>query len=383
MKRKIRMGMVGGGPGAFIGAVHRMAARLDGQIELVAGCFSSDPAKSKATGEELFLAPERVYGDYRAMFEREAALPVGERIDFVSIVTPNSTHFPVAMAAIEHGFHVVCDKPMTMTLDQAVELGKAVEAAGVEFCLTHNYTAYPMIRQARKMIRDGKLGKIRKVVSEYPQGWLAVGTGGKQGEWRTSKAQAGAAGCMGDIGTHAENLAEYVTGLKITELCSDLTVFVPGRELDDDGNVLVRFDNGARGVIYASQVSVGEENGLMIRVYGDKGGLEWRQEEPNTLKLLWLDRPKQLLRANCPGMDAECAGLIRIPGGHPEGFIEAFANLYRSFAQVVARRLDNQPVDPAMRDYPSIEEGIRGMAFVEAVVASSASNQKWLKFPEY
>ncbi len=382
MKRKIRMGMVGGGPGAFIGAVHRMAARLDGKIELVAGAFSTSAEKSRAMGEELFLDSARVYPDYQTMFAREAALPADRRIDFVAIVTPNATHFPVAMAALEHGFHVLCDKPMTMTLDEAKALGRKVADTGLEFCLTHNYTAYPMIRQAREMIQAGSLGAIRKVVAEYPQGWLAVNSDGKQAAWRTTPAQAGISCCMGDIGTHAENLAEYVTGLKISELCADLTTFVPGRLLDDDGNVLVRFENGARGVIYASQISVGEANALAIRVYGEKGALEWHQEDPNTLKLKWLDRPVELYRAATPGMNAGPAGLIRLPGGHPEGFIEAFANLYRSFASVLAARLAGETVTPAMRDYPSVEAGIRGLAFVEGVVASSKSEQKWVKFPE-
>ncbi|MPM31734.1 hypothetical protein SDC9_78291 [bioreactor metagenome] len=383
--RRIRMGMVGGGPGAFIGNVHRMAARLDGQIELVAGCFSRDPAKSQAAGRELFLDPARVYPDYDAMFARETALPEDERIDFVSIVTPNAQHFPVAMAALEAGFHVVCDKPMTLNVAEAEALAAKVRETGLLFCLTHNYTAYPMIAQAKAMIAEGQLGKVRKVLAEYPQGWLAApidAAGNKQAAWRTDPAQAGGLGCYGDIGSHAENLAEYVTGLKIADLCADLHTFVPGRRLDDDGSVLVRFDNGARGVITASQIAVGEENALSLRVYGEKGGLEWRQEEPNTLVLKWNDRPRELYRTGWAGCSAAAANRTRIPAGHSEGFLEAFAVLYRNFALAIQARLDGTKFDRAMYDFPDAETGLRGMKFLAAVLASANRGAQWTRLED-
>ena len=294
--RKIRMGMVGGGPGAFIGNVHRMAARLDGQIDLVCGCFSSSPEKSKQAGEELYLDAERIYGSFDEMMEREAALPADVRMDVVSIVTPNYMHFAPAKKALESGFHVVSDKPMTLTLEEAKELKAIVDKSGLIFALTHNYTGYPMVKQARGMVAAGELGDIKKVVVEYPQGWLATKleeSEQKQAAWRTDPARAGKSCCMGDIGTHAENLAEYITDLKISEMCAEFTTFVEGRPLEDDGNVLLRFSNGAKGILYASQISVGEENGLNIRVYGTKGSLEWHQMEPNNLIAKWGDRPRK------------------------------------------------------------------------------------------
>ena len=299
MKRKLKMGMVGGGIGAFIGAVHRMAAALDGEIELVCGAFSSSPEKSKASGAALYLPPERVYGNFEEMIKAEKQRPEGDRMDFVAIVTPNHVHFPPAKMALENGFHVVCDKPLSFNLAEAKELAKIVEETGLLFALTHNYTGYPMVKQARAMVQNGELGPIRKVIVAYPQGWLSTAleaSGQKQASWRTDPKQSGAAGAMGDIGTHAENLAEYITGLKITELCADLHTFVPGRQLDDDGSILLRFDNGARGLLYATQIAAGEENALHIRVYGEKGGLEWHQMEPNSLITRWLDRPTQILR---------------------------------------------------------------------------------------
>ena len=380
MERKLRMGMVGGGRDAFIGGVHRMAAGLDGLIELVCGAFSADPEKSRLSGEDLFLDPERCYGTYAEMFAAELGLPAGERMDFVSIVTPNFLHAPIATAALDAGFPVMCDKPMTLDLAEARALAAKVESTGLLFGLTHNYTGYPLVKEARHRVASGELGAIRKVVVEYPQGWLAQAIekdGQKQADWRTDPARAGASCCMGDIGTHAENLVEYITGTAISELCADLTTFVPGRTLDDDGNVLIRLGSGAHGVLYASQVSIDEENDLRIRVYGEKGGLEWRQEEPNTLLMKWPDRPRQVLRTSGPTLSDTAALHTRLPAGHPEGFIEAFANLYRNFALCLDCRLHGGEPEPHYSDFPTVWDGVRGMAFIEAVVASSQSDQKW------
>ncbi len=380
MKRRIRMGMVGGGPGAFIGSVHRMAARLDGKIDLVCGAFSSDQSKSQAMASELFLPESRCYKNYGEMIEFESDLPADERMDCVAIVTPNITHYDIAMKALEYGFHVICEKPMTFTVEQARKLAAKVEETGLAFALTHNYTGYPMVKQARAMIKAGELGEVRKIVAEYPQGWLgdAIEDSSKQAGWRVDPARAGISCCMGDIGSHAENLTEYVTGLKITELCADLTAFVPGRTLDDDGNVLIRLSNGARGVLYASQISVGEENGLTLRVYGTRGAIEWRQECPETLIVKRNDQPRQLLRRNWAGTGPEVAAASRIPAGHPEGFIEAFANIYSQFADAVWAKIDG--IKDFAPDFPTVEDGLRGMAFIEHVVRSSKSEQKWIKF---
>jgi len=383
MNRKLRMGMIGGGKGAFIGAVHRMAAMLDGECELVCGAFSSTPERSRESGETLHLPPERVYGTYEEMIEKERKLPEGERMDFVSIVTPNHLHFHPAKLALESGFPVMCDKPMTYNLAEAKELEAIVGKTGLLFGLTHNYTGYPLVKEAREIVRSGRLGRIRKIVVEYPQGWLSTkleDTGQKQASWRTDPGRSGIANCMGDIGTHAENLCEYVTGLEITELCADLTVFVEGRLLDDDGNVLVHFDNGARGILYASQISAGEENPLRIRVYGEKGGLEWRQEEPNTLVLRWLDRPIELIRAAGGYLSERARFNTRLPMGHPEGFIEAFANIYRNFILALRSILDGEEPRPEYMDFPSVKDGVRGMAFIETVVESSRSESKWTEF---
>jgi predicted dehydrogenase len=385
MKRKIRMGMIGGGKGAFIGAVHRMAAALDGEIELVCGAFSSNPARSKESGTELGLAPERCYGDYEEMISTEKELGDDIRMDFVSIVTPNHMHFAPAKLALENGFHVMSDKPMTFTLREAEELEELVEKTGLLFGLTHNYTGYPMVKQARDIIASGALGKIRKVVVEYPQGWLATALESddqKQAAWRTDPKRAGISCCMGDIGTHAENLCEYVTGLKIVELCADLTTFVDGRPLEDDGNVLLRLDGGARGVLYASQVSVGEENSLTLRVYGENGGLEWHQMEPNTLLAKWADRPTELIRAGANFANLCDAALFnsRLPAGHPEGFIEAFANLYRNFALTIGALLDGVTPKEEFLDFPTVSDGVRGMRFISKVVESANSDTKWIKF---
>ena len=398
MQRRIRMGMVGGGRGAFIGAVHRMAAALDGRIDLVCGAWSADPDTSRASGRDLLLPDDRSHGSWGEMLDREAARPPGDRMDFVAIVTPNHLHHPIAMAALERGFDVVCDKPMTLDVAQAVELRHAVVTSGLVFCLTHNYTGYPMVKEAREVVRSGRLGALRKIVVEYPQGWLATrieAAGQKQAAWRTDPARAGAAGCMGDIGTHCHQLAEYVTGLRVETVAADLTTFVPGRALDDDGGVLLRFEGGARGVLHASQVSVGEENALRLRVYGESGGLDWRQEEPNTLVQRWPDRPAEIQRTGGPTVSAAAARATRLPMGHPEGFIEAFANLYREFAVAVARRLGLAAggaetaglgdasagaagVAGAAGDFPGVEDGVRGMLFLDAVVASSRANGAWV-----
>lgn len=382
MSRKIRYGMVGGGRGAFIGAVHRIAAAMDQQIELVCGAFSSDPQKSKDSGADLFLRPERCYGSYQEMIEVEAALPADERMDFIAIVTPNHVHFPPAKLALERGFHVLSDKPATFDLAESKQLGELVKSTGLLYGLTHNYTGYPLVKQARQMVHEGALGKIRKVVVEYPQGWLATRleeSGQKQAAWRTDPSKSGAAGCVGDIGTHAENLAEYITGLKISELAADLTAFVEGRLLDDDANILLRFDNGAKGVLHSSQISVGEENNLNIRVYGEKGGLEWHQKEPNTLLVKWLDQPMQVYRTANGYLGAAAAAATRTPPAHPEGYLEAFANIYKNFANAIRARLEGRAASEIENDYPKIEDGIRGMAFIEAVVASSKANAGWTK----
>lgn len=380
---KTRMGMVGGGEGAFIGAVHRMAAAIDGEIELVCGAFSGDPARSARSGAALYLPPARVYGDYRQMMQAEAALPPDERMQFIAIVTPNHLHFPVAKAALEAGFHVMSDKPATFDLAQALALRGLVRETGLLYGLTHTYTGYPLVKEARERIARGELGTVRKVVVEYPQGWLAdrqEDQDNKQAAWRLDPAQAGSSSCMGDIGVHAANLAEYVTGLRISELCADLAAVVPGRALDDDGAVLLRFDNGARGLLHASQVCAGEENALRIGVYGDRGGLEWRQQEPNTLWLKWPDQPTQMLRAGGAYLGEPATLNTRTPMGHPEGYLEAFANLYMAFAgQVRAHAAGEAPQGRAL-DCPGIEEAVRGMAFIELAVSASASDVKWHRF---
>lgn len=383
---KLRMGMVGGGEGAFIGEVHRMAAALDGEIELVCGAFSSDPERARRSGTALHLLPERIYDNYAAMITAEAALPARERMQFVAIVTPNHVHFPVAAAALRAGFHVLSDKPATLDLAEALQLRELVEETGLLYGLTQTYTGYPLVKEARARVAAGELGAIRKVVVEYPQGWLAdrqEDADNKQAAWRLNPQQAGISGCMGDIGVHAMNLAEYVTGLTTSELCADLAPLVPGREMDDDGAVLLRFEGGAKGVLMASQVSVGEENALRIRAYGERGGLDWSQQEPNTLWLKWPDRPSEMLRTGGSYLGSLAAANTRIPGGHPEGYLEAFANIYMAFAgQVRARESGNEP-DPRAMDCPGIEEAVRGMAFIELAVAASNSDTKWHPFPKY
>lgn len=374
--------MVGGGKDAFIGGVHRIAAFMDGQIDLVCGAFSSSPEKSKASGEALYLQPNRCYGTYQEMILAEAKLPDGERMDFVAIVTPNNMHYGPAKMALEHGFAVVCDKPVAFTLAEAEELAQIVDAKGAVFALTHNYTGYPMVKQARSMVKAGAIGKVRKVVVEYPQGWLATpleGTGQKQADWRTDPARAGKSCCMGDIGTHAENLAEYITGLEIDTLCADLSTFVEGRPLDDDGNVLLRFRGGAKGILFASQVAAGEENNLRIRIWGETGGLEWHQQEPNTLLVKHLDRPTEIYRTGGGYLAPIAQFNTRTPAGHPEGYLEGFANIYRNFALALRHKLATGTLSEEHANFPSVHDGVRGMKFIDAVVESSAQNGAWIK----
>ncbi len=381
-KRKLRYGMVGGGQNAFIGAVHRMAANLDGQIELVAGAFSSDAKNSRTTGDQLFLNPRRVYGSYEEMARREAMLPAGERMDFVSIVTPNFLHAPVATTFLKQGFHVVCDKPMTLTLTEAKALRATVRQTGKIFTLTHNYTGYPMVKEARDLVRGGKLGKILKVVAEYPQGWLLdriEATGQKQAAWRADPKKAGASCCVGDIGTHAENLGRYITGLQIDELCAEFTTFVPGRKLEDDANMLIRYRGGAKGVLHCSQISCGEENNLNIRVYGTLGSLAWQQEHPNELKFTPKGGPARILRRGNDYVGETAKKFTRLPFGHPEAFIEAFANIY--LEAVAAIRARNEAKRGTF-DFPTVDDGVIGMAFIETAVKSAAANGRWTKFPK-
>ncbi|MBB6274604.1 putative dehydrogenase [Pedobacter cryoconitis] len=383
MNSKIRMGMIGGGKNAFIGAVHRIAANIDGQIELVCGALSSNPETAKESGELLFLAEDRNYGTYQEMIEKESLLPAEIKMHFVTIVTPNFAHFAPAMMALENGFHVVIDKPISLTLDEAKQLRDKVLETGLTLCLTYTYSGYPLVKQARQMVKDGAFGKIRKVLVEYPQGWLSLPSerdGNKQSAWRTDPSKSGISGCMGDIGTHAAQLAEYISGLEITKICADLNIVVDGRPLDDDGNVLLKFNNGANGVLVASQIAAGEENALKIKVYGEKGSLEWHQEEPNTLKVKWLEAPTQLYRAGQGYLTPSAQFNARTPAGHPEGYLEAFANIYRNFALTLRSKLDGKTPTPEMLDFPGVEEGVRGMAFIENVVASGLSDQKWFDF---
>lgn len=381
--RKIRMGMVGGGPGSFIGRVHFNAAMLDGQIELVCGAFSSDPDKSRETGEEYYLNTERIYGSYQDMFDKEKLLPVGERMDFVCIATPNHVHFEPSKMALENGFHVVSDKPLTYNSKEAEILVKLVEKTGLFFAVTHAYSGYPMVKEARHIIENKELGDIRKIIVEYPQGWLSLPLeqgDSKQASWRTDPKRSGKAGCMGDIGTHALNLAEYISGLRATEICADLSIFVKDRKLDDDGNVLLRFDNGAKGILHASQISVGEENNLNIRIYGEKGSVKWRQEEPNTLLVSRLDKPTELRRAGNSYLSDIASYNTRLPSGHPEGLIEAFANIYRNITTSIQHRLMVKEIPEFASDYPTVYDGLRGMRFIDKLIESNKSDYKWTKF---
>jgi predicted dehydrogenase len=384
--RTLKMGMIGGGPGAFIGEVHRKAARLDGGIEIVGGAFDIDPKKSKQMGKQLNLNPARVYTSYKDMIAAECKLPDGERMDFVSVCTPNNWHYPMAKDLLEAGFHVMCEKPMTISVDEAKSLVQIVKKTKRVFGLMHNYTGYPMVKLAREMVRKGQIGKVRKIVVQYPQGWLATAlerTGQQQASWRTDPKQSGGSGCGGDIGTHAENMAEYITGLKMTHLCAELTTFVKGRKVDDDINCLVKYNNGARGVLHASQVSVGEENNLAIWVYGEKGGLEWHQEHPNYLYVKMMGQPEQVWKRGNDYVGAYSAAAgrtTRLPSGHPEAFIEAMANTYLNFSDAVRASILKKKPDPLALDFPKVEDGLRGMLFLQTLLASAKSNQKWTTF---
>ncbi|WP_372394919.1 Gfo/Idh/MocA family oxidoreductase [Azospirillum sp. HJ39] len=379
--RRLRLGMVGGGQGAFIGAVHRIAARIDDRYELVAGALSSDPERARASGAELFLAPDRCYDDFHAMASAEAARPDG--IDVVSIVTPNHLHFPAAKAFLEAGIHVICDKPLVHTVEEAEELAALVQRRDLVFVLTHNYSGYPMVRQARAMVASGALGRVRVVQVEYAQDWLAtdVESGGqKQAAWRTDPARSGAAGCVGDIGTHAFHLAEFVSGLRCTALAADLAAFVPGRRLDDNAHIMMRFEGGARGMLWASQVSPGTTNGLRLRVFGEAGGLEWQQEQPNELRFTPLGEPSRtLLRAGAGSLPAASA-ISRTPAGHPEGYLEGFAQIYRDAADRIAARLEGRPAADDV-PLPTVEDGVRGMRFIHAAVKSSRDDAAWVTLP--
>ena len=385
MKKKIKMGMLGGGPGSFIGPVHRMAANLDGLIELVCGCFSSDPTKSAQTGEALCLSPDRVYASYQEMIEREAQLPAEERMDFLAIVTPNHLHYAPAAMALEAGFHVALDKPITYTLEEAKSLAEIMARTGRRLLLTHTYSGYPLVKEARYRVQRGDLGTIRRVYVEYPQGWLSTdcAADNKQAAWRVDPSRSGKAGCMGDIGTHAFHLANYITGLQVEELCAELNSFVPGRQLDDDGTVMIRYEGGARCLLSASQVCAGVENGLHIRIYGEKGGLEWRQDSPNTMTFRPVEGVAEVIRTATASIVSPAAQHnSRVPGGHPEGFIEAFANLYRNFALTLMADAEQQEPSACCLDFPTITDGIEGMQFVDAVVHSSAQNAAWVKWPK-
>ena len=378
--RKLRMGMIGGGIGSFIGDVHRKAVGIDGMIELVCGAFSSDVEKSKLSGKNLFLPENRCYGTFEEMISKEKSLPENERMDFVAIVTPNHMHFEPAKLALENGFHVICDKPMTLTLNEAEQLQAIVEKSGLLFALTHNYTGHPMVKQAKAMVVNGDLGKIRKVQVQYLQGWLSTSlekTGQKQAAWRVDPKRSGIGGALGDIGTHAENLTEYITGLKIDEIAADLGVFGEGRALDDDGNILLRLENGAKGTMSFSQIATGEENNLAIRVYGEKGSIEWHQEEPNKLISRWLNDPMKIFTPNGNDLYPEVLATSRIPAGHPEGYLEAFATIYKEFANDLNAVLEGE--NNINQNYPTVKDGLRGMQFIYAAVESNANNSTWTK----
>lgn len=380
--RKLRMGMVGGGQGAFIGGVHRMAAALDQQIEMTAGCFSRDYENTKKTGKELYLDESRCYKTYEEMAQNEAKLPENERIDFVSVVTPNKSHFPIAKAFLEAGFHVVCDKPMTYTLDEAKELVEIVEKTGRIFCLTHNYTGHPLVRHARKIVADGEIGTIRKIVVEYLQEFLSVPhekLGMKQAVWRTDPAQSGIAGTMGDVGTHALNLLEFITQDPVTELCADKSTFLPDRTLDEDVNALLRFKSGGKGVLTISQVAPGEENGLKIRIYGSEGGIVWAQENPNYMEFYKIGEPRQTLTRASGYLSDAASEVTRIPGGHPEGYLEAFATIYNGATEAIRASIDGKPLKTEEYKFPTVYDGLRGMQFIYRTIESCDAGSTWVK----
>lgn len=383
MKEKIRMGMIGGGRDAFIGAVHRIAANMDGLIELCCGALSVNPDVALESGRVLLLPEDRIYLNYEDMLKKESTKPSNERIHFVTIVTPNFAHFAPAMMALDYGFNVVIEKPMTLTLDEAKQLQHKVEETGLTLCLTHTYSGYPMVKQAKEMVKAGVLGKIRKIIVAYPQGWLSTLSereGNAQAAWRTDPKKSGKSGCIADIGTHAAHLAEYISGLKISKICADLNIVVAGRAIDDDGNILLKFDNGANGVLIASQIAAGEENALKINVYGEFGGLEWEQHEPNTLLLKWLNKPTEIYRAGSNYLGTFAQHNTRTPGGHPEGLLEAFANIYRNFALTLNAKMNGEVPTEEMLDFPNVYDGVRGMALIENALASNLSDKKWHNF---
>ena len=381
MHKKLRLGMIGGGQGAFIGNIHRTAARMDGLYELVCGAFSSDASKSIASGLALGIDEKRCYGSFVEMFEKEIELPENERMEVVSIVTPNHVHFEPAALALKHNFHVVLDKPLCFNVDEAFKLKQIINNSTAKFCLTHTYTGYPMIKQAKQMIAAGEIGPVRKIYVSYVQGWLhqaLESTNQKQASWRTDPTQSGKAGAMGDIGTHAFNLAEYVTGIQVTELSAHINIVVEDRKLDDDGATHLKFNNGATGVLIASQVATGAENNITIKVYGDKGSIEWEHENNNTLKVNWANKPTQIYRAGTDYLHPIAIANCRTPSGHPEGYIEAFANLYKNFACHILALKNAETIKPEWLDYPSIEEGVRGMQFIDAVINSGNCADKWV-----
>ncbi len=383
--RRLRLGMIGGGPGAFIGNVHRMAARLDNEYELVCGSFSADPAKSAAMGRDLYLDPSRVYNTWEELIAQEAKLPADQRMDVLSVVTPNHLHFGPSMAALQAGFHVISDKPITFDSGQALQIVDAVEQSGLVFGLTHNYTGYPMVKQARAMVAAGEFGQIRRIIVEYPQGWLAEkleDTGQKQAAWRSDPLRSGIAGAIGDIGTHAENLASYVTGRTLQRVLAEAVVTVEGRLLDDDATVLMHFDDNVRGLLYCSQINAGEENGLRLRVYGEKGGLDWHQMEPNTLRITKHQGLATLYRTGVGELHALSQAATRIPAGHPEAFIEAFANVYRGVAQAIRIHHGEEIAAETRLDFPGVHEGLSGMHFIEAVIESSNKGNVWIDLPD-
>lgn len=385
MQRKIRVGMIGGGEGAFIGSIHRMALRMDGIIDLCCGAFSSNPYRSRVSGKSLFLPDDRVYNSYEEMIVAESKMPADKKIDFISIVTPNFEHFKPAMLALDHGFHLFIEKPITYNLDEVVQLRRKLKEKKLLLCLAHTYSGYPMVKQARSMFAEKQFGKVRKIVVIYPQGWLSTLSekeGNAQAAWRTDPSKSGLSGCMGDIGTHAAHLAEYISGEKISALCADLNIVVDGRKLDDDGNVLCKFENGANGILMATQIAAGENNALAIQVYGEKGGIEWKQENPNQLLVKWANKSAEILYAGTNFTNELSSFALhncRTPAGHPEGYIEAFANLYKNFAQTIDAINEGKKPSPEMLDFPGIEDGVRGMAFIENVVASSKSTEKWIE----
>lgn len=380
LNRKLRLAMIGGGRNAFIGSIHRIAIHMDGLCDIVAGALSSNPDNALLSGQDIFLSPQRTYTDYLDMIQKESSLPDTEKPDIISIVTPNHLHFQPALAALQHGFHVAIDKPITFSTDEALLLKDALKISGKQLLLTHTYTGYPMIKQARHMIKDGTFGKIQKIYVEYPQGWLSTNLekeNNKQASWRTDPSKSGKAGAMGDIGTHAFDLVEYVSGLKVSKMCADINTIVPGRRLDDDGAVLLEFDNGATGTLIATQIAAGEENNLRIRIYGEKGGIDWQQADCNSLKILWPDRPVEIYRTGAGYLKEAVLHNTRTPAGHPEGYLEAFANLYRNFFLTVDALDNGNTPKEEWLDFPSIDEGIRGMRFIDLVVKAGNSSEKW------